>query len=159
MPEERRDHVIRARLPWRTDDLTECGRALDDVATHITREQLLWRIKQDGQQRTAFTICITCWQTSNSHSRATWETQPSEMLARESRRGRSGIVYYEYQRDGRPPTGPHVDRLSAELHAMAALIEAHREEFDQRVTSASEAALFAERRRLAQQKRGEKRGS
>lgn len=33
---EQRDHVTRAQLPWRTDELTECGRQLNDVATDLT---------------------------------------------------------------------------------------------------------------------------
>lgn len=153
MPDtERRDHVIRARLPWRTDDLTECGRPVEDVGSTITREQLRWRLKQYGQQRTAFTVCMTCWGVARSED--VWETNPTGMISRDMRRGRGAIVYYDYQRpvDGVPqqPTGPHVDRLSVELHAIAEMIAAHRDEFDQRVQAATQAALFADRRRRAE---------
>lgn len=158
-PTERRDHVVRERLPWRTDDITECGRPVEDVVSVITREQLQWRVKQHGQQRTAFTVCMTCWPTSTTHASATWATHPTHLLSREMRRGSDGIVYIDYGRrrwnsDDPPPqpTGPHVDRLSAELHAIAALIEAHRDEFDQRVQAASDAALFAARRAQKKQR-------
>ncbi|OYN76837.1 hypothetical protein [Mycolicibacterium sphagni] len=150
MPDEPRDHVVRDRLPWRTDDLTECGRTLDDVASHITRDQLMWRLKEHGKQRTAFTVCMTCWQTASDRSRESWETNPTALLSRQMRRGAGGIVYFDY-RD--PARTPHVDLMSAELHAIAALIEAHREEFDQRVAAASEAALFAHRRAQKERRR------
>lgn len=159
--QERRDHVIRLALPWRDELITECGRQVADCVTVITREQLQWRLKEHGQQRTAFTVCMTCWTTARDNS-ASWETHPAMMLSRELRRGHEGILHMDYgsrrwNSGGQPPpppTGPHVDQTSAELHAIAQLIEAHREEFNQRVTQAGEAALFAHRRRRADKEAG-----
>jgi hypothetical protein len=145
--EERRDHVVRELLPWRTTPLTECGRRVSDVATAITREQLVWRVKKLGQQRTAFTICMTCYGTAG-HAPA-WDTNPAGVLSRDMRRGGHGLVYRDWDR----ATGTHgptkVDRLGAELHAVAALIAAHPDEFEERVQAAVQAAMFADRRRLA----------
>lgn len=144
-----RDHVIRARLPWRDDDLTECGRPINDVATTITADQLKWRLKEHGQQRTAFTVCITCWTTCRDRSRDSWEANPASLLMRDMHRSAHGIIYFDYARsaDGQNVrTGPHVDRLAAELHAIAKMIEAHRDEFDERVAAARDAALFTWRR-------------
>jgi hypothetical protein len=156
--QEPRDHILRELLPWRSEQLTECGRKAADVASTITREQLVWRVKKYGKQRTAFMVCMTCYQTANDA--ATWETQPGGVLSREMRRHPGGIVYYDQQRNpethGYIRTGPHVDTLDAELHAIAQLIEAHRDEFDQRVASATEAALFAHRRRVADRERKQK---
>jgi hypothetical protein len=143
-----RNHIIREPLPWRSELLTECGRAVDDVASTITREQLVWRVKQYGQQRTAFTVCMTCYQTVNNSPR--WDTHPAQVMARYIR---SGITYSEYDRTTGEFGPVQVDRLGAELHAIAELIAAHREEFDERVTAASEAALFAHRRRLADRRK------
>jgi hypothetical protein len=151
MTDEPRDHVIRERLPWRSDDLTECGRPVSDVAGVITHEQLVWRVNQYGKQRTAFTVCMTCYTAAN-HS-PQWATNPTGALTRDMRRGFS-MVYREFDRDTGTYGPVKVDRLSAELHAIAALIDAHREEFDQRVESATQAALFAERRRVADKRGG-----
>jgi hypothetical protein len=127
--------------------MTECGRAVEDVASVIDVEQLKWRLRQWGQQRTAFTVCITCMNTAKDAPR--WDTRPVGMLARDYRRGHA-LVYRDYDRN----TGQYgpvlVDQLGAELHAIAGLIEAHREEFDQRVESAKQAALFAARRSAAE---------
>lgn len=144
--------MLREALPWRDDQLTECGRPVSDVASWITRDQLVWRVKEHGQQRTAFTVCMTCFSTAQSHGE-TWETHPSALISRELRRGSDGIVYNEYDRNTRQYVGPLVDLLSAELHALAELIAEHREEFDQRVTRAKEGALFAHRRRQAERKK------
>jgi hypothetical protein len=150
MPDEPRDHVIRDSLPWRTDELTECGRAVSDVASIITKEQLVWRLKQYGQQRTAFTVCMTCFSAARDSAR--WETNPTGMLSRDMRRGRM-MTYRDYDRTSNTYGVVKVDRLSAELHAIAGLIEAHREEFDERVEASKQAALFAARRRAAEKQK------
>lgn len=118
---EPRDHVARATFPWRTEQLTECGRELSDVAAFISRDQLLDRIKEHGQQRTAFTVCMTCWNTAASY-KENWETNPV------------GVMYRETQRVGAALVAPRLDdperiALTAELRAIAALIHAHPDEF------------------------------
>lgn len=108
------DHVIRAPLPWRSEYLTECGRELSDVAAAITADQLAARIAEHGKQRTAFTVCITCWSTASSH-RETWETDPIAVLHRETQRAGATLVNPRTDRPGRVT-------LTAELRAIAALI-------------------------------------
>ncbi|SHP53535.1 Uncharacterised protein [Mycobacteroides abscessus subsp. abscessus] len=125
MTNEPRDHVIRAQLPWRTDELTECGRELNDVASYITRDQLIARVKEHGQQRTAFTVCMTCWSTASSH-RYDWNSDPIATIAREA--SRCGGSY------GHASPSPERAHLVAELRAITALIDAHRDEFDGYIT-------------------------
>lgn len=121
------DHVLRARLPWRTDDLTECGRPAADVASFITEDELRSRVKNLGQQRTAFTVCMTCAGRIDRHRPGpTWETNPLEILIRELERVRSwsgvpGVPRYRQR--------PEHARMTAELRALAALAAAHPDEF------------------------------
>lgn len=126
MADERRDHVIRAMLPWRTEQFTECGRPVADVASVITVDQLKWRVKDYGQQRTAFTICMTCWSASG-HQPDRFDDDPAAVLIR------------EYQRQG-------TRAVANEVRAVAALISAHRDEFDALLTGLDGAADFAARR-------------
>lgn len=105
------DHVLRTNLPWRQDDqLTECGLQADSYPT-ITRDQLFVRAREYGQQRTAMTTCITCLNTTQRWR--TWNDDPVEAIGRETYGGRHGHP-----------------RFRSELLAIAALIEAHRDEFD-----------------------------
>lgn len=109
-PEQTYDHVRRPDLPWRVNPLTECGRRLDDVRGVISREELAARLRRDGQQRTAFTVCMTCLSTVSRWPQ--WDKDPVEAMARE---------FHGYRRH---------DRLADELRAIAAVVEAHRDEFD-----------------------------
>lgn len=126
------DHVIRASLPWRSGHLTECGRDLNDVGSAITQQQLQVRVKEHGAQRTAFTVCMTCWSTASAH-RETWESDPIAVLYRETQRTGGALVSPRSDR-------PERVRLTAELRAIAALIEAHRDEFDQYIAGLAETA-------------------
>lgn len=132
-----RDHVLRAPLPWRTDHLTECGRRSDDVATCITLDDLTARIKKHGKQRTAFTVCITCWNTSANA--AQWETNPVGVIWREAQRAGIGST--------NPSIRPEAVRLTHELRAIAALIAAHPEEFSDYLTGLRETTSLADHRR------------
>lgn len=113
------DHIARPSLPWRTDmpSITECGYDATKVKT-ITREEYVARYKELGQQRCAMFTCMTCAQTAGRYG--TWEDDPRAALHRE----------IEWEGRGR---WAHADRgqlLKDELLAIAALIDAHRDEFD-----------------------------
>lgn len=110
------DHILRPTLPWRRDGaITECGYDASQVKA-VTREQFQTRLKDLGRQRTSMITCMTCWQTSERW--AAWDADPRKAIGRE--------VEWEcgYRR---PDRG---ERLKDELMAVAALIEAHRDEFD-----------------------------
>jgi hypothetical protein len=104
------DHVRRPPLPWRDDKLTECGLAVVGRPT-ISRDEFVARVKQQGKQRSAMTTCMTCWHTAARWP--TWDQDPVQAIARETYQGRRGD-----------------DHFRDELRAIAALIEAHRDEFD-----------------------------
>jgi len=135
--DEPRDHVIREPLPWRDEHLTECGRPLVDVASAITCDQLRWRLKEHGQQRTAFTVCMTCYH----HLHGGWDVDPV------------GVIQHEGHRTGQPARGfaspvgapPRDRQLIHELHAIAKLVEAHRDEFDRLVEEERTGAEWRER--------------
>lgn len=129
---ERRDHVLRPPLPWRPSATTECGRAAADVAAVITRDQLSARIKTLGKQRTAFTVCMTCATTAGRWS--TFEENPVDCLRREVYGGRTE------------------DGFADELRALAALVQAHRDEFDGFLSDLGKTTSLADARRKARLK-------
>lgn len=110
------DHILRPQLPWRSDaGITECGYDASKVKT-LSRAEFLDRLKEFGQQRTALLTCMTCSDTARRHG--TWDDDPRSAIDRE--------IQWEnrYRRNDRGV------RLRDELLAIAALIEAHRVEFD-----------------------------
>lgn len=119
------DHIARPRLPWRSSDadITECGYDASKVKT-ISRTEFSDRLKNLGQQRTAMLMCMTCSDTARRWG--TWETDPCQALDRE--------ISWERGERYRARTDRGF-RLRDELAAIAALIEAHREEFDAHISS------------------------
>lgn len=116
------DHILRPRLPWRQSDdgaITECGYDASKVKT-LTRSEFFQREKELGKQRTAMLTCMTCSDTARRWG--TWDDDPRLALQREIEWER-GASYWR-SRDDRG------QRLKDELTAIAALIEAHRDEFE-----------------------------
>lgn len=145
MPDEPLDHLLRAPLPWRADRLTECGRPADTVASVITTDELTARIRRDGKRRTAFTVCMTC--ADRAGYATTWEAHPI------------GVLYRELHRVGaHRPTGvqpnPDFERMTAELRAIAALVDAHRDEFDAYLAGLRTTVSLTDRRHDRRQRRG-----
>jgi hypothetical protein len=115
------DHVLRPQLPWRQGDgaITECGYDASQVKT-LTREEYFQRVRDMGQQRASLLTCMTCADTAKRWG--TWNDDPGRALDREITWECGGS--YWRNRDDRG------FRLRDELLAIAALIEAHRDEFD-----------------------------
>lgn len=112
------DHILRPQLPWRNGGgITECGYNADKVPT-LTRDQYIDRVKDMGQQRAAMFTCMTCAQTASRWG--TWEEDPRQAVQRE----------IEWEGHGRWRNVDRGLRMKDELLAIAALIEAHRDEFD-----------------------------
>lgn len=129
------DHILRPQLPWRTDPgMTECGYDASKVPT-LTREQYAARLKDMGQQRSAMLTCMTC--TSTYQRWARWEDDPRRALGREI----EWEVGAYYSRDSRRGF-----RLRDEMEAIAALIEAHRDEFDAHVTATVQRRSWLEKK-------------
>lgn len=112
------EHSIRPPLPWRDDRITECGRPVADVASALTREEMVAKVRRQGQQRAAMTSCMTCWSTANRH--LDWDRHPSSVIER----------YLSSRWRTQDEDEPLIDR---ELRAIALLIEGHRAEFDELV--------------------------
>jgi len=109
------DHVLRPQLPWRqAAGITECGFDASKVRT-ISREEYFARYKDLGQQRCALLTCMTCSTTAQRWG--TWEDDPRKAMERE----------IQWEAGWRTDRGT---RLRDELVAVAALVEAHREEFE-----------------------------
>lgn len=136
MSTEPRDHIVRSGLPWRAEQITECGRPTSDVASMITLDQLTARIREHGKQRTAFTVCMTCWNAAGHAAR--WEANPVGVIGREAQR--CGFVVDRSSR-------PEAQQFAAELRAIAALIEAHRAEFDGYILGLAETSDLAAARK------------
>jgi hypothetical protein len=117
MTRETMDHIERPSLPWRTETRTECGRERADVESVLTRDEAMRKIKDQGQQRAALSTCMTCMTTASRY--VEWASSPADVMAREVR---------GYSPHGEPPPG--IELLNRELRAVAALVEAHRDEFD-----------------------------
>jgi hypothetical protein len=137
------DHILRPQLPWRTDaGITECGLDASKAGT-LTREQFFARLKDYGQQRTALLTCMTCSDTARRWG--TWADDPRKALERE--------VQWEtaWRRDDRGV------RLRDELTAIAALIDAHREEFDAQLSRIEAQRDWNQKKALVQRKSPEPR--
>lgn len=144
------DHITRAVLPWRTGaDLTQCGKPVTSLAGRlVTREDAVTRIKRIGQQRAAFTLCMTCASTSDRHSNPDMDDAVAAVARHVAAAARAW-----------PPTARRTataeweerQRLNAEFEAIAALIDAHRDEFAGYLFGREQTVSLADRRR---QRRG-----
>jgi hypothetical protein len=111
MGDQPKQHVRRPDLPWREATLTECGQPIVDVAACLTRPQMRAKWSREGEQRAAYTTCMTCLHTGRRWPE--WDEDPVGSLARYFYLGRQDPV------------------LADDLRAIAALIETHRDEFDE----------------------------
>lgn len=134
------EHVYRPYLPWRPMELTECGLETEGKPM-LERAEFLRKVARQGKTRAAMTTCITCWQTAERW--ADWNTSPSHVVFREVR----NAGYYAAETI-------EVKRIDAELRAIAALIAAHRDEFDTFLTDLGGTVdLTAERQRRRRRSR------
>lgn len=135
MTKEPLAHLARRTPPWRESALTECGRPLNDVGRWVSRDEAQALIRKHGMQRAEFAliVCMTCWQTSDRY--CDWATSPSSVVAR----------------DGSSRWAQEPTLMDRELFAIAALVEAHRAEFNGYLTDLGETVSLAARR--AQQRK------
>lgn len=131
-------HVERPTLPWRTGEqaMTECGLRADSYPT-ATREEASAQWKRMGAQRASLHMCMTCVQTADRWP--TWDVDPAGCLGRE-------ITPVWRRSDG----DERAARMRNELLAIAALIEAHRDDFDQLCAGLDETVSLRDRRRAKQ---------
>lgn len=138
-PPDAIDHIQRATLPWRAAaQLTECGRKLSDVKGFITRDEAEARHKRLGHKRAMFSMCMTCLDAVSRWK--TWQEDPVDAIRRES-----ADLWNKDQ--------PRADQLRKELRAIAALIEAHRDEFDGYLTGLEHTISLADARQARRRRR------
>lgn len=140
------EHVLRSPLPWRADEeaKTECGKLAIDVAKSITFDDLVRKVKDQGQQRAAMSTCMTCMGRADFRRLQDWDSCPGSLLYRESQ-----------HEPGHAWNPVHEDSLlDRELRAIAALVEAHRDEFDGYINGLQSTVSLAERRRAKAVRRG-----
>lgn len=132
------DHILRPQLPWRTDaGITECGYDASKVKT-LSRVEFFARLKEMGQQRTALLTCMTCSDTASRWG--TWDDDPRKAMDRE--------IAWEC-RWHREDCGL---RLRDELLAIAALIEAHRDEFAAHIEATGQRREWNEKKAAVKQR-------
>lgn len=152
------DHIGRVVLPWRTEaTLTECGKQIDKVHGNvITRDEARARINRIGKTRASFTLCMTCVSTSDRYHAGHVVNDAVAAVARETASAMRGMPPRRtadserwHARD--TELWQQREHLNAELEAVAALVRAHRDEFDGYLASRAETVSLADRRR---QRRG-----
>ena len=119
MPNEPITHISRGDIPWRKAHLTECGLSLADGHPVISRAEFADKLKREGQQRAAFSTCMTCWQTTTRYDRHVVDMGVIEAVEREISWARGG-----HRKSERA-------RLESELAAIGQLVADHRAEFDE----------------------------
>lgn len=121
MADEPLTHIARPPLPWRDSDRTICGHPVTQFPDGlvISLADAYAAVRRLGKQRFAMTHCMTC--ANHVHRWVTWEQDPVARLARE-------LVDVGMTNTERP-------LVAHEVQAIGALIEAHREEFDELVAS------------------------
>lgn len=129
MSREPLEHLERPPLPWRAERVTECRLPVESFPC-LTREEFSAKFRRLGQQRAAMTTCMNCWHTAGRWS--TWDENPVDRIQRETYGGRA-------DEDG---------TFRLELLAIAALVEAHREEFDSLLAGLGSVTRLTKKRRL-----------
>jgi hypothetical protein len=140
------DHIFRPSLPWRCVAITECGYDASKVKT-ITRDEFFQREKELGKQRAAMLTCMTCSQTALRWK--TWDDDPRQAMQRELE---WELVGARYRRNDRG------QKLKDELMAIASLIEAHRDEFDEFVSNIEQRRVWLEKKAAMETKPKSTRG-
>lgn len=122
------EHVVRATPPWRDVSQTECGLDIKGRQV-ITRAAFVAKVKDQGQQRSAMTTCMTCWNTARRWK--DWAGSPSQVIARDVNQ------WGDEKRAG----------IDAELLALAAMVEAHPDEFYGFLAGLKDTASLADARK------------
>lgn len=136
------DHILRPQLPWRRTDegaITECGYDASKVEA-LTRGEFVQRQKDLGERRTMMLTCMTCSDTARRWG--TWDDDPRLALGRE----------IEWERSYWREKDKHGRRLKDELIAIAALIEAHRDEFEATISANKQRREWLEKKAALERK-------
>ena len=144
---DKRVHIDRPNLPWRDDWMTECGLRSEDFS--VPCDEAIAFVKERGKTRGMMVLCQTCVQTASRHSAvsnygdlpqqpSTWANNPLGVMARHIEWAEQGSYREKRKSD--------YERMRDELHAIGALIEAHREDFDGYLAGVTETKSLSDRR-------------
>lgn len=117
-------HLRRVAPPWAAEDMTICGRPLSDVASWVQWEEAKALFNKHGRARAMFLFCATCVDRHGykGDSPGRFDRVPAKVTADWAERAA--------WRDS-----PQAERIRAELLGLAALVEAHRDEYDAHVAA------------------------
>lgn len=104
------EHIERLRPPWRTARLTECGRDIKEFAVVLSRDEAIAKLKKEGVQRAAYSLCMTCLSAFERNYQMNWEDDPSAVVFRDANYTRQNL-------------------LTEELRALAILWSNHKDEY------------------------------
>lgn len=139
MAESPLKHIRREVPPWEPKDRTVCSRSAADVVDIVTEAEARALVKKHGKQRAAFMLCMTC----AGNFTPTFADNPVECVRDWASRLR---------RTGWPRDAQEAERETREAHllrCLAALVEAHRTEFDEMLTTGDDLAERRKQRRVA----------
>lgn len=161
------DHIARLIVPWRADvELTECGKQVATLPAErvVTVETVQARIRDIGQQRAAFTTCMTCWTTAER-----WHGSGQANRLGAIRRELEALRWADHapirrfapgederwdaRHDRETAAWERRKRFERELDAILALIAAHRAEFDEFLAGHAAAPSLADARARRPQRR------
>jgi hypothetical protein len=131
------EHVLRPHPPWRTAEFfTECGHPCAEFAHVLSRDDLLAKVRVQGQMRAAMSTCMTCLEAARNNPG--WERNPVAVVARECDR----LRWSRFDEVIRPKAR----QFTAELRALAVLAAAHAGEFAELLAGLAEATDLADAR-------------
>lgn len=116
MPDHPISHLPRNVPPWEEVRQTRCGRPIGDVVRMGTMDAYNALVAREGKRRAAYDYCQTCTDQYVGGAGASWELNAIAIMADWLGRAR-------YSQDGTR------FEITASLHAISALIEAHHDEF------------------------------
>lgn len=116
MPDQPVAHLPRPVPPWEEVRHTHCGRPIADVVKMGTAEAYLALAKRQGKRRAAYDYCQTCTDRL-AYANGSWEMNATAIMI-------DWLGRTRYSNDGTR------FEVTASLHALAALVDAHRDEFE-----------------------------
>jgi len=139
-PDEVLQHVRRTDLPWRQATHTNCGREIAELAPDrvISHSEARAKVNRMGKQRAAMFLCMTC--AGRWYVTPEWDDDPV------------GRMYAECQKFVNRSDSENI--VAHELRAIAMLIAAHRDEFNEAVAGLSGAVSLTAARATKRQRAG-----
>lgn len=140
MSDQPRAHLPRTVPPWEEIRETRCGRPIGDVVKMGTMDAYLALAKREGKRRAAYDYCQTCTDQYVGGAGASWELNAIAIMTDWLGRAR-------WSKDGAR------FEITASLHAISALIDAHPDEFHAHRDAKKSGAVSLDETRAAKNNR------